>query len=347
FKASLAGLFAACLLGCGPRSSRAAALAALARGGGSTFALDARRFSAVGGAAGAACRTGATLRRFVVCGSAGTAGAEACCCWGAGVCCCGGAPSRCGGASSGCGAAASCCGAPAACCGAAAACCGATSSCCGAAAACWGATSLLLWRCCRLLWRYRLLLWRYRPLLRHCSLLVVRLRNGFACLGCRPWFLRSRRGRSFLPRRSDLARLRRLLRRCGGGRCLGQRLLGRGFSGRGNLARVRAGQSRHPRHATSREAVSIEVEPVLPVAWGCSRRRKLRAREEPLLERGGRSVSTPIRPAHPTSKAEITKRRFEYKAVSWIGNPGPPVAQNSAAVAALDRLHPSGNCRSA
>src|SRR4030095_17198557 len=40
---------------------------------------------------------------------------------------------------------------------------------------------------------------------------------------------------------------------------------------------------------------------------------------------GGSSASTPIRPAHPMSEAEITKRRFEYKALSpSIGNLGPP-----------------------
>jgi hypothetical protein len=40
---------------------------------------------------------------------------------------------------------------------------------------------------------------------------------------------------------------------------------------------------------------------------------------------GGSNASTPIRPAHPTSEAEITKRRFEYKALSpSIGNLGPP-----------------------
>jgi hypothetical protein len=40
---------------------------------------------------------------------------------------------------------------------------------------------------------------------------------------------------------------------------------------------------------------------------------------------GGSSANTPIRPAHPTSEAEITKRRFEYKALSpKIGNHGPP-----------------------
>src|SRR5262245_45994966 len=40
---------------------------------------------------------------------------------------------------------------------------------------------------------------------------------------------------------------------------------------------------------------------------------------------GGSSANTAIRPAHPTSEAEITKRRFEYKALSpQIGNLGPP-----------------------
>jgi hypothetical protein len=71
------------------------------RGCVSTFAFAARRFSAT---AGAAWRTGVTLRRFVVCcGSAGTAGAEASCC---------------GAGSSGCGVAAACCGATGSCCGA-------------------------------------------------------------------------------------------------------------------------------------------------------------------------------------------------------------------------------------
>src|SRR5262249_61087081 len=43
----------------------------------------------------------------------------------------------------------------------------------------------------------------------------------------------------------------------------------------------------------------------------------------------GSNVSTAMRPAQPTSEAEITKRRFEYKAVSLTrGNLGPlPVAQ--------------------
>jgi hypothetical protein len=40
---------------------------------------------------------------------------------------------------------------------------------------------------------------------------------------------------------------------------------------------------------------------------------------------GGSSASTPTRPAHPMSEAQITKRRFEYKALSpSIGNLGPP-----------------------
>src|SRR5262249_28137472 len=97
---------------------------------------------------------------------------------------------------------------------------------------------LLLWCCCRLLWRCCRLLWRYQR--GTASLAWVAVRGSCAAGG--------------VAVSCDLARLRRLLRRWGGGRCLGQRLLGRGFSGRGNLARVRAGQSRHPRHATSREA---------------------------------------------------------------------------------------------
>ena len=42
---------------------------------------------------------------------------------------------------------------------------------------------------------------------------------------------------------------------------------------------------------------------------------------------GGSSANTPIRPAHPTREAEITKRRFEYKARLLDRKSRPPVAQ--------------------
>src|SRR5262249_56392696 len=94
-----------------------------------------------------------------------------------------------------------------------------------------------------------------------------------------------------------------LLRRGGGRLSVDRRRLMRAFVGGWNFGGA-GGKIRYPRHAAPRQAVSIEMPPVLLVA-GPGRGMESSALASRSSSVAGRNASTPIRPAHATNQAEI------------------------------------------
>ena len=127
-----------------------------------------------------------------------------------------------------------------------------------------------------------------------------------------------------MTRGGGLSCWRDFLRRRSGGLSVDRRRLRRAFVGRRNFGGVGSRKIRYPRHAAPRQAVSIEMPPVLLVA-GPGRGDGIFSAGKPLFERGGKERQHADQPC----ARDETRRRSQTagsntRPVSFDRKPRPP-----------------------